>query len=80
MKSDLFTENEAKQVFEYLSTGDNRLSKDAEYKLYCNLMNEMPYGVAKGRTGTPDEWYFDYFRGYTDDDLLDWIDGFKVKQ
>jgi len=75
-----FTKKESAEVFEYLSTGENRLSKEAEYKLYCILMNEMPYGVAKARTGTPDEWYFDYFRGYTDNELLDWIDKYKVKK
>jgi len=42
-----FTKKESAEVFEYLSTGENRLSKEAEYKLYCILMNEMPYGVAK---------------------------------
>jgi len=70
---DFFTKTEADEVFNYLTTGDDRCGKEADYKLYCLLMNEMLYGVAKARTGTPHDWYFDYFRGYTDDELRAWI-------
>ncbi|HUW35264.1 MAG TPA: hypothetical protein VM223_26945 [Planctomycetota bacterium] len=28
-------------------------------KLYEQYYQEMPYGTAKARTGTPDEWYED---------------------
>lgn len=31
------------------------------YKLYDDYMSEMPYGVMKGRTGTPDDWIHDHF-------------------
>lgn len=77
--ADLFTEIEAAEVFFYLSGGKDCLSRLTEDKLYEILMPEMPYGTAKCRTGTPEEFYQEYFYGYTDDEIKDWIDGYKVK-
>jgi predicted DNA-binding transcriptional regulator AlpA len=37
-------------------------------------MPEMPYGVAKCRTGTPEEWYFDvYFYGWDEYEIKEWV-------
>jgi hypothetical protein len=65
-----FTKSEALEVKGYLS-GDCGLSREADYKLYVYLYEQMPYGIAKGRDGTPDEWYQEYFRW---NDIDDWVD------
>ncbi len=36
------------------------ISRDLHYKLYEHFVDAMPYGVAKGRTGTFDEWFYDH--------------------
>jgi hypothetical protein len=74
MSNDLFTADEAEQVLAYLLGEDSDLTNDASYKLYCQLLTEMPYGVAKARTATPEEWYPDYFARYTEDEIREWVD------
>jgi len=37
----------------------SELDQSFQDKLYEYFYNIMPYGVAKGRTGTADQWYSD---------------------
>lgn len=68
-----FTKAEAKEIFDYLTDGSDP-SSSASDKLYELLVDEMPYGVQKARTGTPDEFYADYFGNMSEDEIQDWID------
>lgn len=69
----LFTPKEAKEVEAYLLGEDSDLSNNASDTLFEILLPEMPYGVAKARTATPDEWYPDYFARYTEDGIREWV-------
>lgn len=62
-RSLLFTKEEAKDVRRFLS-GEidfTEMKESAWDKLYELLLHEMPYGVAKARTGDPDQWMIDHF-------------------
>lgn len=72
-KPKLFTKQEAKEVFDYLTNGDE-MSSSAEEKLYELCSDDMPYGVLKARDGTPEEWYADHFGSMTDEEIQDWLD------
>ena len=37
-----------------------KLSQELQTKLYDHFMPDMPYGVAKARSGDPDEWIVDH--------------------
>ena len=74
----LFTVDEARQVFEFAQGnreyyGANGLSDGAQTKLYEMFLPEMPYGVAKARTGDPDVWIGDRLSQYTDVELRSWL-------
>lgn len=43
-------------------------SPELEYKLYEALVDEMPYGTAKGRTGDPGEFIYERIAAYFEDD------------
>jgi hypothetical protein len=69
-----FTVEEAVEVFGFLTGEIDILPDEANDKLYTILMPEMPYGVAKCRTGTPEEWYFDvYFYGWDEYEIKEWV-------
>ena len=69
-----FTPAEAQNVFDYLIGEEGCLEDEASFKLYVYLSPEMPYGVAKGRTGTPDEWYPEYFYGWSEAEIREWVE------
>jgi len=74
--NDKFSPLEAEEVYKYL-TGEldcTEINREADFKLYGFLYTEMPYGTAKGRTSTPDEWYPEYFSGWSDERLKKWIE------
>ena len=50
-------------IEDYLEDGSMFIFTDSFEKLFNYFLdtNEMPYGVAKGRTGEPDAWILDYF-------------------
>ena len=49
-------------IEDYLEDGSMFIFTDAYEKLFNYFLdtNEMPYGVAKARTGAPDTWILDY--------------------
>ena len=60
------TAQEAQKMPEYLDWNDDFYSSSAYEKLYEYLAFEtceMPYGVAKARTETPDVWILEYLEG-----------------
>lgn len=74
-----FTPNEATEVYNYLigEGGDGvrgELTDEASYKLYVYLEPEMPHGVRTADTGTPDEWYPDYFASYGEEGVREWVE------
>ena len=56
---------EADRVPDYISGKLDFYDSTAYDKLYeyFALSGEMPYGIAKARTGTPDEWILDRLEG-----------------
>ena len=61
-----FTSEEIEQmpdhIEDYLEDGSMFIFTDAYEKLFNYFLDtgEMPYGVAKARTGEPDTWILDY--------------------
>jgi hypothetical protein len=54
---------EVQQMAEYLDWNDDFYCSSAFEKLFeyfCFETREMPYGVAKARTETPDVWILEY--------------------
>jgi len=49
-------------IEDYLEDGSMFIFTDAYEKLFNHFLDtgEMPYGVAKARTGEPDTWILDY--------------------
>jgi hypothetical protein len=49
-------------IEDYLEDGSMFIFTDTYEKLFNYFLdtNEMPYGVAKGRTGDPDAWILEY--------------------
>ena len=78
------TEAEADEVMKFLddeSQGDfhGTASYTKLYEYFCST-GEMPYGVAKARTGDPDVWILDYLTdvissGNVLDDIADGLAG-----
>lgn len=50
----MFTQQELVEVRKFVD-GEN-ISQELYEKLYSTFLHEMPYGVAKARTGDPDQW------------------------
>ena len=59
------TVEEADRMQDYISGKFEFYDSPAYDKLYeyFALSGEMPYGIAKARTGTPDEWILDKLEG-----------------
>jgi hypothetical protein len=57
MSSLPISREEAKAIVEDPSMMDGE-TMDILFQHYCNN-GEMPYGVAKARTGDPDQWIYD---------------------
>lgn len=69
-----FTPEEAVELMKYImGLGGQFLDQELDYKLFSLTMHEMPYGIAKARTGTPDEWYVEYFDRMGVKGTIDWI-------
>ena len=69
-----FSPDEADEVFNYITGGEGYISDGASEKLYCYLQPEMPYGVQKARTATPEEWYPEYFYGWDLETIQQWVE------
>lgn len=56
------TSKEIEQMPLHIEDGSEFIFTDAYEKLFNYFLdtNEMPYGVAKARTGEPDAWILDY--------------------
>jgi len=58
------TKEECREIAEWIITGDDEhLSFNGPYdKIYNVFVNngEIPYGIAKGDTGDPNQWVFDH--------------------
>lgn len=50
------------ELYDYISNG-----KSTPTILYEHYMNDMPYGVAKARTGDPDNWLADHIHQICED-------------
>jgi hypothetical protein len=50
--------DELRKVYE----GDADLDGPLYQALYERLMDQMPYGTAKARTGDPSQWIFDWMQ------------------
>lgn len=79
MLKELFTKQEAIEVYEFASGqreyyGKDGLSDKAQFKLYCAWQSEMPYGVQKARTGDPDQWMGNKFSDMGEEETVLWID------
>ena len=50
------------EVHRFLSSkiGWTEMSQDVQLKLYEKYYQLMPYGIAKARTGDPDQWIFNH--------------------
>lgn len=53
-------------ILDYINGEDS--TSDVDELLYDRFWREMPYGVAKARTGDPEDWYADHL-----DMIADWI-------
>jgi len=56
------TSEEIEQMPLHIEDGSEFIFTDVYEKLFNYFLdtNEMPYGVAKARTGEPDAWILDY--------------------
>ena len=53
----------------FVRTGDmSEPLYDALYEYYTNTVGEMPYGVAKARSGDPMDWICEKYENYLDND------------
>ena len=62
------TEEEARQMSFHIEHGDHFIFTQSYEKLFnyfCDT-GEMPYGVAKARTGDPDLWILERLEGFND--------------
>lgn len=70
------TKEEKTAIQLYVDTGDDsEMSSEADFKLYEAFYNDMPYGVAKARDGTPYDWYPDHL-----DEIQNWLDEQTVEE
>ena len=67
--SDKLTPEEKQSIQNFVDTGEDITLPEAEFKLYCTFYQDMPYGVAKARDGTPDEWYGEHLT-----EIQNWLD------
>lgn len=51
-----FLLNEIANIIQFSNGEGVDLTSDVFEKLYAELLNEMPYGIAKARDGDPQEW------------------------
>jgi hypothetical protein len=80
MTMNLFTKKESLDIYDYIMGEIADLSDDLSYKLYCILLPEMPYGTAKARTSTPEDFYVEYFGRMDVSEISDWIDRHTEKE